>query len=706
MEIQIEIGGQSATEEQLAQLQNLNLKNQASGSQVVNYTIGNGGKITFSNVPYGVYDFCQGDTVINNFTVDKDVNGSVSINCHSVTFEIGNGGTLAENTVLVVDGKTVAEPQVTPNEGFVIVEWQENGQTFDFANTKITGNITLNAVWLGIGVDNTNVDFVTAKEGYAQPKPKTVTVRNTGNVLAALKLETEGNAFIVGELKSDAIDVNGDTTFTIQPKKGLSEGRYGQNVKVTGTYNDKSVSQVVNVRFVVEGEEGGEGESILNMTVSPETVDFGTVQKGYAQPKPKTVTVRNTGNVLAALKLETEGNAFIVGELKSDAIDVNGDTTFTIQPKKGLSEGRYGQNVKVTGTYNDKSVSQVVNVRFVVEGEEGGEGESILNMTVSPETVDFGTVQKGYAQPKPKTVTVRNTGNVLAALKLETEGNAFIAGELESDAIDVNGQTTFTIQPKKGLSEGRYSQNVTITANETLEKVVFVEFVVEKKSSGSSGGSGGGRTGSLVKEAEKTPQEIETEINVTPSVVEKIEFADVAETDWFYSAVQYVVKNKLMSGTGNQLFEPKIPLTREMLTMILYNMEGNPDVTGLQTSFQDVKYGQWYTNAILWGKANGIVAGYSETIFGLGDRITREQLVTILYRYTKWKGMATPIREGVLEGFADKDNISDYALDGVKWAVTVGIVQGDGTNLHMKNFATRAEVASMFMRYCEDIIAQ
>ena len=706
MEIQIEIGGQSATEEQLAQLQNLNLKNQASGSQVVNYTIGNGGKITFSNVPYGVYDFCQGDTVINNFTVDKDVNGSVSINCHSVTFEIGNGGTLAENTVLVVDGKTVAEPQVTPNEGFVIVEWQENGQTFDFANTKITGNITLNAVWLGIGVDNTNVDFVTAKEGYAQPKPKTVTVRNTGNVLAALKLETEGNAFIVGELESDAIDVNGDTTFTIQPKKGLSEGRYGQNVKVTGTYNDKSVSQVVNVRFVVESEEGGEGESILNMTVSPETVDFGTVQKGYAQPKPKTVTVRNTGNVLAALKLETEGNAFIVGELESDAIDVNGDTTFTIQPKKGLSEGRYGQNVKVTGTYNDKSVSQVVNVRFVVESEEGGEGESILNMTVSPETVDFGTVQKGYAQPKPKTVTVRNTGNVLAALKLETEGNAFIAGELESDAIDVNGQTTFTIQPKKGLSEGRYSQNVTITANETLEKVVFVEFVVEKKSSGSSGGSGGGRTGSLVKEAEKTPQEIETEINVTPSVVEKIEFADVAETDWFYSAVQYVVKNKLMSGTGNQLFEPKIPLTREMLTMILYNMEGNPDVTGLQTSFQDVKYGQWYTNAILWGKANGIVAGYSETIFGLGDRITREQLVTILYRYTKWKGMATPIREGVLEGFADKDNISDYALDGVKWAVTVGIVQGDGTNLHMKNFATRAEVASMFMRYCEDIIAQ
>ena len=591
MEIQIEIGGQSATEEQLAQLQNLNLKNQASGSQVVNYTIGNGGKITFSNVPYGVYDFCQGDTVINNFTVDKDVNGSVSINCHSVTFEIGNGGTLAENTVLVVDGKTVAEPQVTPNEGFVIVEWQENGQTFDFANTKITGNITLNAVWLGIGVDNTNVDFVTAKEGYAQPKPKTVTVRNTGNVPAALKLETEGNAFIVGELESDAIDVNGDTTFTIQPKKGLSEGRYSQNVKVTGTYNDKSVSQVVNVRFVVKSEEGGEGESILNMTVSPETVDFGTVQKGYAQPKPKTVTVRNTGNVPAALKLETEGNAFIVGEL-------------------------------------------------------------------------------------------------------------------ESDAIDVNGQTTFTIQPKKGLSEGRYSQNVTITANETLEKVVFVEFVVEKKSSGSSGGSGGGRTGSLVKEAEKTPQEIETEINVTPSVVEKIEFADVAETDWFYSAVQYVVKNKLMSGTGNQLFEPKIPLTREMLTMILYNMEGNPDVTGLQTSFQDVKYGQWYTNAILWGKANGIVAGYSETIFGLGDRITREQLVTILYRYTKWKGMATPIREGVLEGFADKDNISDYALDGVKWAVTVGIVQGDGTNLHMKNFATRAEVASMFMRYCEDIIAQ
>ena len=124
---------------------------------------------------------------------------------------------------------------------------------------------------------------------------------------------------------------------------------------------------------------------------------------------------------------------------------------------------------------------------------------------------------------------------------------------------------------------------------------------------------------------EKIEEEVPEEPDETEEIkeTETISFKDVKENDWFYEAVSYAVENGLMSGMSEDIFAPNTPLTREMLAVVLYNVEGQPESTEANT-FTDVKGDMWYTDAILWANANGIVAGYDNGAYGVGDLITRE----------------------------------------------------------------------------------
>ena len=140
-----------------------------------------------------------------------------------------------------------------------------------------------------------------------------------------------------------------------------------------------------------------------------------------------------------------------------------------------------------------------------------------------------------------------------------------------------------------------------------------------------------------------------------------------------------------------------------MIVTMLYRMEKEPAVTGA-LSFRDVPGGQWYTDAIRWATANGIVNGYSDTAFGPNDNVSREQLATILYRYARYKGVV-PGAGADLSGFTDAEAISDWAEDALRWAVSKGIINGMGDGLLSPGTeAVRAQVATMLMRY--DAIGQ
>ena len=173
----------------------------------------------------------------------------------------------------------------------------------------------------------------------------------------------------------------------------------------------------------------------------------------------------------------------------------------------------------------------------------------------------------------------------------------------------------------------------------------------------------------------------------------------MSESDWFYDDVAYVYAKGMMNGTSATTFSPELTTSRAMIVTILYRLEGSPEVSE-SGSFTDIVSGSWYENAVIWASENGIVNGYGGGLFGPDDTITREQFATILYRYAAFKGLDTAFDAGALNGFTDAGEISSYALEPMKWAVTKKLINGIGGGLlDPKGSAKRSQAAAIFHRF-------
>lgn len=186
----------------------------------------------------------------------------------------------------------------------------------------------------------------------------------------------------------------------------------------------------------------------------------------------------------------------------------------------------------------------------------------------------------------------------------------------------------------------------------------------------------------------------------TPS---ETKFNDVSANDWFASAVDYVTGKGMMNGTADNTFSPKANTTRGMVVTVLYRLENQPSTSA--ASFTDVASGAYYANAVAWANANGIVSGYGSGKFGPNDKVTREQLAAILYRYAQYKKYDVSVGEDTnILSYNDAQSISTYAIPAIQWACGAGVVTGkSGSKLDPKGNATRAEVAAMLMRFCENV---
>ena len=179
-------------------------------------------------------------------------------------------------------------------------------------------------------------------------------------------------------------------------------------------------------------------------------------------------------------------------------------------------------------------------------------------------------------------------------------------------------------------------------------------------------------------------------------------FTDVASGAWYYDAVSFVYKRGLMSGTGDNLFSPNVTTSRGMIVTILYRLDGSPSASS--AGFTDVTSGQWYTDAVNWAAANDIVAGYGNGLFGPNDTVTREQMAVILYRYAQYKGYDTSASNS-LNGYTDVGGVSSWALTAMQWANAEGLINGtSSTTLSPTSGATRAEVAQILLRFCENFV--
>ena len=168
------------------------------------------------------------------------------------------------------------------------------------------------------------------------------------------------------------------------------------------------------------------------------------------------------------------------------------------------------------------------------------------------------------------------------------------------------------------------------------------------------------------------------------------------EGAWYYEAVSWAYENGLMSGTAETVFSLKAATTRGMIVTILWRLEEKPESIA-PIAFTDVKAGSYCYEAVRWAAEHGIVNGKSATRFAPNDLITRQELAAILYRYA-----GSPLTDGELNAFRDKEKVSGFARSALCWAVEQGIVTGKGNQtLDPKGKSNRAEAASMLMRYCE-----
>lgn len=175
-------------------------------------------------------------------------------------------------------------------------------------------------------------------------------------------------------------------------------------------------------------------------------------------------------------------------------------------------------------------------------------------------------------------------------------------------------------------------------------------------------------------------------------------FTDVEENGWYHTGVDFMVKNGFMNGVADDAFDVDGNLTRAQLVTILYRIAGEPESTATNP-FADVADGQWYTTAVIWAAENGIVKGVNTTTFAPNDQITREQIATILFRYAKAEKVEGKLA-GFPDAEKVSDYAADAMAWAVEQGLINGISESDGkTYLAPQETATRAQIAVILMRY-------
>ena len=475
--------------------------------------------------------------------------------------------------------------------------------------------------------------------------------------------------FQIQDTDSDSYPETIRRTFDIKAAFGY---RHSESSLGGGDWLDESDTTVFPITVEYTLVEPGE-----ELSLSAQSVDFGTVAAGV-EPESKTITITNNGDSVVYLNYggikESTSNFYVNLSLSSiDPLAPGESCTLTVD---------FNVGIKGPGTYENT---------FVLTTDQGAEFNIPLravigqttDITITPNSMDFGSQPEGYSEVPGQKVTVTNN-NEAPIFVTPARSDSFIVyadnpyANLSSaygmSYLDPGESTTFTVTPHLWLKNGTYTDTLTfkirmfnVQEGENdipAEDTVQARFVV-------GDGSGTG-----------------------------LPFTDVKSGDWFCDSVRYVYENELMSGTGTTTFGPNEKTTRGMIVTILYRLENEPSVSA-DSAFSDVEAGQYYANAVAWANQNGIVTGYDDGRFGPNDTITREQMAAILYRYADYKEQDVSAAAD-LSAFTDAGNVSDYAVQAFEWAVSEGLITGStDTTLSPAGSALRCEVATILMRFLQ-----
>ena len=354
-------------------------------------------------------------------------------------------------------------------------------------------------------------------------------------------------------------------------------------------------------------------------------------------------------------------------------------------------------------------------------------GDVVTDLTTVKEDAEEFTVVFDYGNGTEKELTMREGAKTSLPTLNDRGYNHFVGWSdgkktyAAGDEVTISKDTTFTAvwnyippaNPNYKITIGDM-ENGSVTANPTTAKAGATVTLTATPDEGYAVGTitVTDRFGDAVKVTENADGTYtftmpNGQVTVKATFVETEEpapaepFPDVDENDWFYDEVVYVYENGLMNGVENNQFAPNTATNRAMLATILYRLAGEPAVSG-DLPFTDVESGTWYTDAVLWAAQNGIVNGLGENTFAPMNTLTREQLVTMLYRYAEAEGYDVSAAAD-LSGYPDAGKVQPYAQEAMSWAVAEGIVEGMDGNLNPAGSATRAQIATILMRFCEDV---
>lgn len=359
--------------------------------------------------------------------------------------------------------------------------------------------------------------------------------------------------------------------------------------------------------------------------------------------------------------------------------------------------GLIGSELDVTGP-NDVTVKEGESATFKVKVNTAGTYKYLWLEPDAVKSIDFGGIDLSGSK-------LQIALKLLAALKkvsLSTTDTLTIAKAAASDNGRAFACMIYNTDLKSPTMYITNEAKLTVAAHEHTKVIDTPAVAATCTKDGCTEGSHCSECGEVLSKSEVIPATGHKLVYKVCSVCKyevPFPFVDVSKTDWFYNDVKYVWQHDIMNGVSDTKFAPETSMTRAMFVTVLYRLEGSPDVTGMATPpFTDIgaKNFDWAYNAIVWAYNTGVTKGTSATTFAPGVAISRQEIVTMLYRYAGSPAVSgSPI-------FGDSSVISSWARDAVQWAKSLGIVNGyPNGNFGPVNATTRGQMAAMIHRYMQ-----
>lgn len=360
--------------------------------------------------------------------------------------------------------------------------------------------------------------------------------------------------------------------------------------------------------------------------------------------------------------------------------------------------GLMGSELDVTGP-NDVTVKEGESATFKVKVNTAGTYKYLWLEPDAVKSIDFGGIDLSGSN-KLEIVL-----KLLAALKkvsLSTTDTLTIAKAAASDNGRAFACMIYNTDLKSPTMYITNEAKLTVAAHEHTKVIDTPAVAATCTKDGCTEGSHCSECGEVLSKSEVIPATGHKLVYKVCSVCGyevPFPFVDVSKTDWFYNDVKYVWQHDIMNGVSDTKFAPETSMTRAMFVTVLYRLEGSPDVTGMATPpFTDIgaKNFDWAYNAIVWAYNTGVTKGTSATTFAPGIAISRQEIVTMFYRYAGSPAVSgSPI-------FGDSSVISSWARNAVQWAKSFGVVNGyPNGNFGPVDATTRGQMAAMIHRYMQ-----